>query len=603
MVKLKHLYAISLALLSAMTAMAAEDYGIPGNIQDGNILHCFDWKFTDIKSALPEIAKAGFGAVQVSPVQGNAAANAEWFYAYMPYDFAFKANGNGSKAQLTDLCSEAHSYGIKIIVDVVCNHVNGATSYRNPWWNEDGRLRSNGGINYGDRYSITHNQLGDYPDVNSENADVQARAREFVEELKECGVDGIRWDAAKHIGLPSESCDFWKAVTSVEGMYHYGEILDGPGGDKYTLLKEYSQYMTVTDTEYSDWCLSQVQSGNVPSSYGSWTPNGIAADKVLYWGESHDTYSNDGGKTKFVQQARIDRAWAIGACRAGSTSLYFSRPSETERTAIKMGQKGSTHFTSAEIAAVNHLRNKAVGTPDYYTAEDGVACVTRKGVGACIVVGAGGSKEVSITNGGEDTGYAPVGEYIDEVSGNTFKVTTTNISGKVGSTGIAVIYVGSTHEGGSEPDPGIDPDPVDGLYTVYFDNSSSNWSKVNVYIWDSGNGGYEIAGKWPGSATEADAETGYYKYSFEYTADNAILNIIWNNGSSQTADLDLVHCGIYNKDGFTGEYVSGLHNIATGRVFEAAPEYYNLQGVRVIEPSRGLYIVRRGNTITKEIVR
>lgn len=35
----------------------------------------------------------------------------------------------------------------------------------------------------------------------------------------------------------------------------------------------------------------------------------------------------------------------------------------------------------------------------------------------------------------------------------------------------------------------------------------------------------------------------------------------------------------------------------------AAPEYFNLQGVKVAEPTQGLYIVRRGNTVTKEIVK
>lgn len=35
----------------------------------------------------------------------------------------------------------------------------------------------------------------------------------------------------------------------------------------------------------------------------------------------------------------------------------------------------------------------------------------------------------------------------------------------------------------------------------------------------------------------------------------------------------------------------------------AEAEYYNLQGVRVAEPTSGLYIVRRGSKVTKEIVR
>ena len=36
---------------------------------------------------------------------------------------------------------------------------------------------------------------------------------------------------------------------------------------------------------------------------------------------------------------------------------------------------------------------------------------------------------------------------------------------------------------------------------------------------------------------------------------------------------------------------------------DAAPVYYNLQGVRVDTPSAGLYIVVRGNKVTKEVVR
>lgn len=35
----------------------------------------------------------------------------------------------------------------------------------------------------------------------------------------------------------------------------------------------------------------------------------------------------------------------------------------------------------------------------------------------------------------------------------------------------------------------------------------------------------------------------------------------------------------------------------------AKAEYFNLQGVKVAQPTSGLYIVRRGNTVTKEIVK
>ena len=53
------------------------------------------------------------------------------------------------------------------------------------------------------------------------------------------------------------------------------------------------------------------------------------------------------------------------------------------------------------------------------------------------MLGSGGDREVSVANGGSTV--AP-GTYTDEITGNTWNVTSSTISGKVGSTGIAVIY-------------------------------------------------------------------------------------------------------------------------------------------------------------------
>lgn len=437
--------AIMLLVAVSHIVSAQNQYGIPSDIQDGNILHCFNWKLSDIKSELPNIAKAGFGAVQISPMQRPDQSQVKWYDAYRPYDFKFTDNVLGSAADLTALCSAAESYGIKIIVDVVANHVDGTASnkkeYHDSWWNSNGRLRWNGDVNYGDRYSITHNQLGGgggYPDVNSEDSEVANRAKAYLEELKSMGVKGIRWDAAKHIALPSEGCSFWSTVTSVPGLYHYGEILDNPGGSNGdNLMKEYTTYMSVTDNGYGDGARN---SGGVPGGHAGWAAGTLEDNKVVYWGESHDTYSNNGGSSKNTPQDVIDRAYAIVACRAGATALYFSRPSQTASDNIKLGVKGSTHFTAVAIAAVNNFRNAMVGKPDYYSQNGSTASVTRKDGGA-VIVNRNGGGNVSITNGG---GYCPAGTYKDKVSGNTFTVTKSTISGTVGSTGIAVIYDGVT---------------------------------------------------------------------------------------------------------------------------------------------------------------
>lgn len=47
---------------------------------------------------------------------------------------------------------------------------------------------------------------------------------------------------------------------------------------------------------------------------------------------------------------------------------------------------------------------------------------------------------------------------------------------------------------------------------------------------------------------------------------------------------------------------SGITDISTDNESATAPIYYNMQGVKVENPANGIYIVRRGNKITKEII-
>lgn len=437
------------AALTATASMAAAPT-FPESIQEANILHCFDWTFAQIIEELPAIAEAGFGAVQVSPVQGNCATNAEWYYAYLPYDFAFRANGNGTKAKLKQLCEEADTYGIKVIVDVVANHINPANGYRAAWWNEEGRLRTgSAGVNYNDRYSITHHNLGNYQDVNSENPEVAERAVAFVTELRDLGVKGIRWDAAKHIGLPSEDCGFWTAVTSVEGLWHYGELLDNPGTDADTgwnVMREYASMMSVTDTGLSGAVTDAFRRGGIPADTEHLTlPSvaGIDPHRVVYWAESHDTYANENGSTKKILQSYINRAYIYLACREGATALYLSRPAEKEYALIKMGQKGSTDCLSLpEIRAVNLFRVAMNGKEDAAYAlqgSQGYGVVTRRDGGAVIVMNRKGEYDVEVPN---VQGFCRTGTWTDELTGNEFTVTPETISGHVGPTGYVVLMAG-----------------------------------------------------------------------------------------------------------------------------------------------------------------
>ena len=70
-------------------------------------------------------------------------------------------------------------------------------------------------------------------------------------------------------------------------------------------------------------------------------------------------------------------------------------------------------------------------------------------------------------------------------------------------------------------------------FTVYFDNSANKWSKVNIYAWTTaGQATTQYTGAWPGSAM-TDLGDGIYSFELSTSA----VNVIFNNGSDQTADL------------------------------------------------------------------
>lgn len=437
----------------AIAPDSAADYHLAQTCQDGNILQCFCWTLNQIKAELPNIAEAGFTCVQTSPLQTHSGSN-QWYWLYQPNGFTL-GNELGSYSDLQSLCTEADKYGIKIIVDVVANHVAGsdngnlANSVESVFKNNKSTYFHNRGkiTDYYNRTQITQYNLG-MPDLNSENTAIQDMAAAMIVRLKEAGVDGIRWDAAKHIALPSENCAFWSRMAQID-IYQYGEILGNPESENGTakdteLMQEYAQYLSVTDAIYSGNIMRAVRDGAKHGSEGYWTKEGVSASKIVYWGESHDTFANDvndGGETKNLDQKVIDKAYAILGARANSHALYLSRPSEKNKTSIYYARKGSTHFTSPEVAAVNHFHNAMIGTAEKYISSTKYYAVLRGG--GAVIASNTEDTDISVAN---SNATVPEGTYIDEVSGNTFTVTASRITGHVGTTGIVVLYNGTPPE-------------------------------------------------------------------------------------------------------------------------------------------------------------
>ena len=141
----------------------------------------------------------------------------------------------------------------------------------------------------------------------------------------------------------------------------------------------------------------------------------------------------------------------------------------------------------------------------------------------------------------------------------------------------------------SEPDP-----VVNGEWTAYFDDSASQWGNIHAWVWDSTNN--YTGGNWPGQLISVDPVTGYYKITCTVNTSSPDLKIIFNNGGNQqTADLVFKHNGIYNKDGFTGMYVSvGVDDVAV----ESEMKVYVANGNLVVEaPSAAVISIVRADGV------
>ena len=603
----------------ASNIFADNKYGLKDNIQDGVILHCFDWTLADIQEEIPNIAKAGFTAVQTSPVHERAGKGSVWYDVYRPYDFKI-GNGLGTEADLKALCAKAHEYGVKVIVDVVANH----TDYSNVAQRllDLGLYHQLGhGINWGDRFDVTHGEIG-MKDLDTNNPTVQAIIKQYIQDLKACGVDGVRWDAIKHIGLPSEGDSFMQNVVDQE-MYNYGEILDSTGGNDNVLFPEYQTYMSITDNGYGNGFANSFAGGSINESVGNFNQRNAKTEKLVYWGESHDTYANDGGESKNKSQNVIDRAYAVVAGNNGATALYFSRPAQKAKNDIKFGDKGSVHFKDAEVAQVNHMHNVCAGEPNYYVKGNGVCAQVRKS-GAIIVLGSGSDRDVTVANGAGDGKWLKSGTYKDMVGGGAFTVNASTISGHVGESGIAVIY----NAGPIVLTPEVVFNPADG--TAFSDetltvtatplNAVSAWIQVNdgakqtftaakqFVVGADVAYGKNVTITWGATDKDGKTETGSVTYKkvkayvpelgkadeiscFLETSNAAAAVYVWNDKVSPI----IQHAGAWNdainkKLPLVGKSVSGKN------VFK-----WTYDGTETSAPTQIIFLDGNGNKITPDV--
>lgn len=455
---------------SAQTASA--DSTLRDKVGDGVMLHAFNWSYNTIKENLPAIAAAGYTTVQTSPVQQpkdystSGDVTGQWWKLYQPISFHIaEQSWLGTKDDLKSLCDEADKYGIKIICDIVSNHIANADETRpdtvsnqvkkyEPDFYKKRRTYTRtykGNASDSSVQAVVQGHVSNCPDLVTNDTAVQTYIINLLKECIDCGVDGFRFDAAKHIETEDDgeyASDYWKNITTSASSYYtqktgddlyiYGEILNNCGADRS--YSSYTKYINVTDNRTGDAVLYNVSKGKASTATNATYKSGVAASNAVLWAESHDTYEGNSGSsgysnTSSVSDEDVVKAWAIVASRKDSTALFFARPG----TALMGGVSTDTTYKSTVVSEINKFHNLFVGQSEKLGSSGNIAYVARGTSGIVLSNCKGTNASVSISG----TGLAD-GKYTDTVSGAEFTVANGVLTGSIGKTGVAVVYNGTT---------------------------------------------------------------------------------------------------------------------------------------------------------------
>lgn len=464
---------ILLTILTVFLTVALPAQSSKQKIKDGAILHCFCWSFKTIEEKLPEIAAAGYTAVQCSPINTclvgdyggldylGADLTGKWYFHYQPTDWKIGNYQLGTRDEFISMCAKAEEYGIGVIVDVLPNHttprkkeikqdfIDAVGGLENLY--HDGEKR--GITNYGDRLQCTTYSMGGLPDVNTENPDFQEYFMKYMNDVIDCGADGFRFDTAKHIGLPddpkdprSKENDFWPIFTGrkpirgvslkrADELFMYGEVLQGGGARE----DAYGEFLSVVASNYGGVLRGDARNHKFLASGLKDFRNDAGGDKLVTWLESHDTYANQGesaGLTNF----EIRSGWAVIGARKQGTPLFLSRPKGPEGVQFPnvghIGDAGNDEFKHPEVVAVNLFRREMVGEDeDIFNGADSSVLVIKRGNRGFVAMNVG-TKATKL----DFEINLPDGTYQDKAHGIKYKVAGGKLTGKLPKRTIVVVY-------------------------------------------------------------------------------------------------------------------------------------------------------------------
>ena len=274
------------------------------------------------------------------------------------------------------------------------------------------------------------------------------------------GIDGFRYDAAKHIELPNEFdrySPYYDTILPNGAQYQYGEVLQGDQGlnaPAYPAL--FDKYSTNgggnTASHYGNEIRAAMQDKNISSGrLGSLQGTGVRDNQLVTWVESHDTYANTNEYSSQLSAWQIRMGWGIVGSRKGGAPLFFNRPQGSGGSnprfaeVSSLGDAGDDEWKHPEVVNVNKFRNAMEGNAEYLR--------NCQGNNNCLMIeryktdGNPNNDGMTVVNMDGDKSLVGMdttldnGEYVDQVYGGKLVVNNKKItSGEVKSGKVHVFY-------------------------------------------------------------------------------------------------------------------------------------------------------------------
>ena len=641
----KHFFGILSFLIIACFAQSSFAAGWPANYQ-GVMLQGFYWNSNN-ETSWAQLTQQSDELSQYFTliwVPNSARSSGAPAMGYMPiYWFTNHNSSFGTEKELRTMISTFREKGVGIIEDVVINHRVGSSNWYNfptETWNGKTYSLTNGAIcstdemwasgGQGCPYTKGNPDTGDdfdgARDLDHTNANVQAHIKDYCKFLLEdLGYAGFRLDMVK--GYGAQYTKMYNQYS--KPTYCVGEYFDGSydnvaawidGTDKESAAFDFPFKFAVNDAfasgDLTRLVWKALGTTDQPAGMIHYGYNRYAVTFV----ENHDTYRDN---NKF--QGNVVAANAFMLCSPGTPCVFWPHYTANKsaiQKLIDIRNEVGVHNQSAVrvlrstrtcyMAEVTGTKGKLVvkigseqASPDGYTNSQ----IRASGTDYCVWSTVSNSDNpsgptYSIYFKNTKNWTTPYIHYWGASESTWPGVAMKHLKDDIwtydvpsGTTG-CLFNAGDgdptkTSDFTALPDHLYTPSGDTGLYDednlptnpdkpfeIYFDNSESHWNTPYIHYW----GGAEST--WPGVAMKHLSGD-----IWVYTVPAETTGCLFNAGDgdpTKTSDFNALPGHIYTTAGDRGVY-SGVNNI-TSDPSDAPARYFNMQGVRVLNPSNGIYI-------------